>query len=511
MLAPKVIITYDTAPSHQWCWLPQWYSGGDSAYCLLAKFSRLNVLTIRETCEVFVKLNPKAGIKFEKGRPHYPRVDLRFSSNLSIGRLANILKLDPASLQSGFIDTLFPNSARSSAPYLKWCSTCAGNGFHSAVYQLDFVHTCPLHKTTLLHRCRKCGSQLPYELHAPTGVTLFCCPQCRADAAPTLSTPKQGFAISDESAAALASHVDLIRFADQLPTLIAKCRASAGSPHMPFVLSKPDNRQRSLSFRHFVTDVLTAVSSQGSQQAQQELHLLAPISTFVGMHEIENVRGTQSKKRRVTPGVVGVANATDQKLTEATAIYRAIRRYLWRHRVCGHRACARYAMKSLWWDLDGEKTEVFCTTALAFMRWRMHWEGRRVPSRMSERPERAAVAYGLLGWISMTAPIPSVYWSKKFEAWLNASILSAACFDSFRAWEQRCATDVRKGTIVWDFRDHDDYARRHWACSGRGTSFEPGLFFLEPLLEATSQFGEHEPFDRMHYLHSRQIIDRLKR
>lgn len=511
MQPPKVIITYDTAPSHQWCWRPEWYSGGDSAYCLLAKFSRLNVLSIRETCEVFIKLNPKSGIKFEVGHPHFPRVDLRFSSHLSIGRLANILKLDAASLQSGFVDTLFPTSARSSAPYLKWCSTCAGNGFHSAVYQLDFVHTCPLHKTTLLHRCKNCGSQLPYELHAPTGGTLFCCPRCRSDAAPNLSTPIHGFALSDESAAALASHVDLIRFADQLPTLIAKCRASVNSPFMPLVLSKPDNRQRSLSFRHFVTDVLTAVSFKGSLQAQQELHLLAPISTFIETHENENKRLTQTKKVRASPSGKSIANATDQKLAEATAIYRAIRRHLWRHRLCAHRACARFAMRSLWWDLEGAKTDAFCPTAVAFMRWRMHWEGRRVPSRLAERPERTAVAYGLLGWISMSAPIPSVYWSKNFEAWLNASLLAAACFDSFRAWEQRCVLDLRKGKIAWNFRDHDNYARRHWACSGRGTSFEPGLLFLEPLLGATSHFSEPEPFNRAHYLRSRQIIDLLKR
>lgn len=509
--SPAAIITYDTAPSHQWCWLPQWYSGGDSAYCLLAKFSRLNVLTIRETCEVFIKPNEKAGIKFEVGHPHYPRVDLRFSTNLSIGRLANILRLDPASLQSGFVDTLFSNAARSSATYLKWCSTCASSGFHSAVYQLDFVHTCPLHKTSLLHRCKKCGSQLPYELHAPTGVTLFCCPRCRTDAAPTLSTPKRGFAISDESAAALASHVDLIRFADQLPTLIDKCRASVGSPYMPLVLSKPDNRQRALSFRHFVADVLKTVSVKGSQQPQMEMQLLAPVSTFIEVHEKENAHAIHPEKGRVTRIAVSVAKATDQKLADATAIYRVIRRHLWRHRVCEHRACARYAMKALWWDLDGEKTDAFCATALAFMRWRMQWEGRRVPSRMLERPERTATSYGLLGWISKDAPIPSVYWSTKFETWLNTYILAAACFDSFRAWERRCSTDEQNKKISWNFRDNDDYARRHWACTGRGTRSEPGMLFLEPLLGRESKFYESVAFDRAHYLRSRQIIDLLKR
>ncbi len=511
MRSPTAIITYDTAPSHQWCWLPQWYSGGDSAYCLLAKFSRLNVLTIRETCEVFIKPNEKADNKFKIGHPHYPRVDLRLSTNLSIGRLSNILRLDPASLQSGFVDTLFSNAVRSSATYLKWCSTCANSGFHSAVYQLDFVHTCPLHKTSLLHRCRKCGSQLPYELHAPTGVTLFCCPQCRTDAAPALSTPKHGFAISDESAAVLASHVDLIRFADQLPTLIDKCRASVGSPYMPLLLSKPDNRQRALSFRHFVANVLTTVSVKGRRQAQLELSLLEPISTFIERPEMKNAHAIQPKKRRVAHSAVSIAKATDQKLADATAIYRVIRRHLWRHRVCGHRACARYAMRALWWDLDGEKTEAFCATALAFMRWRMQWEGRRVPARMLERPERAATPYGLLAWISRDAPIPSVYWSTKFETWLNKYILAAACFDSFRAWEQRCLRDEHNGKIAWSFRDHDHYARRHWACSGRGTSFEPGLLFLEPSIGSASEFCRSVPFDRAHFRRSRQIIDLLKR
>lgn len=72
-------------------------------------------------------------------------------------------------------------------------------------------------------------------------------------------------------------------------------------------------------------------------------------------------------------------------------------------------------MKTLWWDLEGEKTNSFCEIALAFIRWRMHWEGRRIPATLAVS-NRGIVPYGLLGWISKDAPISSAYWSPAFES-----------------------------------------------------------------------------------------------
>lgn len=509
MKAPRVVINYDLAPHGQWCWRPEWYSGSDSAYSLLAKFSRLNVLTVREVCEVFVEPNLKAGEKYVPGSSHYPRVDLRFSKHLSIGRLANILKVDPACLQSAFIDTMFPTAAHGAASYLKWCGTCAAGGFHSAVFQLDFVHSCPIHKTALRRRCSKCGFQLPYHLYATEGGTLFCCPHCRTDVAPSLSKLTRSPTIPKKTAAAFASHVDMIRFVDQLPTLIEKCRAAAGSPYLPVVLSKPDIHHRVRSFRHFVTNVLSAVSRGGQFGAQLEIELFKPISIFRDPTPLKH--GVKPGKRVKTSPRESVAKNTDRRLQEATEIYKAIRRHLWRHHVCKHRVCAHHAMKALWWDLHGEKTNAFCSTALAFVRWRMQWEGRRVPSRMIASQHHGSIAYGLLSWVSTDAPIPSVHWSQQFESWLNAHILAAACFDSFRGWLHLSAADELKNEILWESGGENGYAHRHWACSGRGSSSEPGLFFLEPMNVPESAPFDFVPFNRKHFQELQTVVKSLKR
>ncbi len=506
MQAPRVIIDYELAPHGKWCWLPEWYSGSDSAYCLLAKFSRLNVLTIREVCEIFVEPNAKTGTTFARGRPEYPIVDLRLTKNLSLGRMSSLMKIDPGSLQSGFLDTLFPTASRGAASHLKWCSICAIRGFHSVVFQLDFVHSCPLHNIALRQRCRNCAHHLSYRLHAPGGGRLFCCSRCGTDMAPCLNTPQPGLRLPDAAASSMASHIDLIRFADRLPTLIAKCRTALGSPYLPVVLSTPDNRRRSLSFRHFVANVLTAVSHTNSSEQQTALELLTPVSTFC-----EPKQFSHSKPKLKSGGGEGIAKNKDEKLMQATATYKAIRRHFWRHHVCQHRACATKAMTFLWWDLEGEKTPVFCPTAMAFLRWRMQWEGRRIPARLAESPERSWVAYGLLGWISKDIPVASIYWSKRFEAWLNAHLLAAACFDSYRGWLHKYSIEENKPTSLWDSGCEKKFQRRHWACSGRGSPTEPGLLFLEPLVEIEPRVINIAQFNRAHLANACRLIQSFKR
>lgn len=206
-----------------------------------------------------------------------------------------------------------------------------------------------------------------------------------------------------------------------------------------------------------------------------------------------------------------VAEDSDSKLLDATEIYKAIRRHLWKHHVCQHRACAKYAMKSFWWDLEGEKMPVFCPVALAFIRWRTQWEARRIPARMAAPAERSWIAYGLLTWISKDAPVPSIYWSKRFESWLNSNLLAAACFDSFRGWMTHCSMAEHKLKFTWKSGCENDFKRRHWACSGRGSESEPGLIFLEPFLDSAHQATESVQFNRKHFSDACRLIKTLKR
>ncbi|MGH8856829.1 MAG: hypothetical protein ACREXG_02180, partial [Polaromonas sp.] len=347
----RIVVDFEAAPHHQWCWLPEWYSGSDSVYGLLAKFSRLNVLTIRDLCELFVERNSSNSERWKIGQPHFPVVDLRFSRGLRLGRLANILKLDAARLQLGFADAIAPEAAQRAAIYLKWCSACARNGFHSAFFQLDFVSACPLHDRLLLHRCPDCSKPVPYQLHAPSRGVLFCCSSCGKDLAPILQRPRTGLSLKGRKATVLADHVALIQFTAQIPTLIDACRASADKARMPLMLGKADKGRRTTLFRQFVTDVLTSVADRVGGLKQQQLHLLEPLSSYQDGSKDEG--GFINRRRSAQPSH-SVTQATDRELAEAESIYRSVRRHLWRHQVCGHRKCVLYAMKALWWDIEQE-------------------------------------------------------------------------------------------------------------------------------------------------------------
>lgn len=477
-LAAPILLDCSTVPETNWCWRPEWYCGSDSVYGLLAKFGSLNVLSIRELCELFVERNSPGNKNSSPGRPHFPVVDLRYTKGFRVARLANLLRLDPVQVRLGFVELLFPNATQIASTDLVWCPDCAKHGFHSPAFQLNYASVCPLHGHILLRRCPRCKSPIPYGLNATIRGELFSCPGCRKDFALALRSPVRALEMKADAALLFADYSELIRFSDQLPTMINACKALVGRPYMPLFISKPDIYRRSASFRQFVSDVLVSVSNRIGKEIQVSLHLLAPSFTFAEPMQSPHSAHQKSNVQSVDSGIKSVAIETDLKLQEALAIYRAVRRHLWRHHVCLHRRCAQQAMKTLWWDLEGEKTHSFCSVALAFIRWRMQWEGRRIPSTLAVS-NRGIVPYGLLGWISKDSPISSVHWSPSFESWLNAHLLAAACLDSFAGWMTLSAAHNGEHQVRWHMKDYENFSKRHWACSGRGTALDPGLLFQE--------------------------------
>lgn len=174
--AARILIDCSLVPENNWCWRPEWYCGTDSVYALLAKFGSLNVLSTRELCELFVYRNPLAPSNGRGGAAHYPIVDLRYSKDLRLARLANLLKIDTGQIQLGFVDVRFPNAVHIASSHLVWCPACARRGFHCPTFQLNYVSVCPLHGQALLHQCTKCFSPLPYRLNGTSRCELFCCP-----------------------------------------------------------------------------------------------------------------------------------------------------------------------------------------------------------------------------------------------------------------------------------------------------------------------------------------------
>jgi hypothetical protein len=94
---------------------------------------------------------------------------------------------------------------------------------------------------------------------------------------------------------------------------------------------------------------------------------------------------------------------TDHKFASILPLYRAVRRHVWRAAVGVHRPCARLAASQLDYDTEGQHIPTFCPVASAYLRWRMYWEGMRVPADLFRPPRH--IPFGVLGWLCDGAPV----------------------------------------------------------------------------------------------------------
>lgn len=467
------ILTVDARPLEEtaWSWRKSWYSGSDSIYAVFAKFASLNRIKPRDICELFVEPHDAAARRKLIGRPTYPKVDLRYPEHVRYGRLANILKLDAEQLRQGFVAAQFPNAATMASPVLVWCAQCAEKGYHSASFQLNFYRQCPLHRRELRRSCTRCGRPLPYWLYPPTSAAFFVCPNCQHDHAPKLRETRINLALDDEDANKFADHIELVRFVVSLPTLVNAQKAAMGAPHEPIVISKADAFRRRADFHQFVTEMLSSVAAR-RRPAQGQLEC-KPASAVYCEHFMDLPEIMKNSRIKRNP---------DEALKSAELVYRTVRRWLRRRVVREHRGCLAAAQKHLWWDLDGERTAAFCPVAMAFLRWRMQWEGCRIP-RSLDRGRGGRIPLGLLGWLSSDAPIPSPMWTKGLADWVTSHLLGFACLDSFYGWLVLAQRAARDGAVTWNPRDQERFCFRHWACSGQGTVMDPGLFYAEATWE----------------------------
>lgn len=91
---------------------------------------------------------------------------------------------------------LTESAAAVAAPHLRFCRICAQRGFHSVLFQLEHVRTCPLHPSLLLYdQCPFCREPTPHHLSVLTLENTYACAQCGRSFTSALATrlaqPKQ--------------------------------------------------------------------------------------------------------------------------------------------------------------------------------------------------------------------------------------------------------------------------------------------------------------------------------
>lgn len=491
-------ILLDTYPAQveQWCWRPEWHAHGESAWSLFGKFALLNQLTTRELVTLIVNYTcRKRTTIFNK-----PNVDLRDGSVFDLPLLATLFRVPPARIRNAFLFEALPGSALRSFDHLRWCNQCMARAFHSPLFQMRMTRECPLHEHALVEHCPRCERQIPYRLTKEFLLKPFCCPHCGNQLAPTMSDERpEVLRLRKEHISRLAALLKFHKFANADLLTVSDAQRlfiNAGEAGIAYVsIHECDIHSR---YAGFITQVLEDVAP-GLHPRQKGLRLEPVVRQEYGRWRQLSWEDDDELADAVDGGGAQ-AGESEASFQAALATYKAIRRRLWRQVLRKHQRCIASAAQRLWWNMDGERTNGFCPHALAYLRWRMLWEGCGTPRYLFAR--RTKDYYGIIGWhLARPSPAPR-HWSTGTKAWISSHIFGSTCLIAFNDMQRWAKEVCRAGTVSWDLPKGPVNHSGLWAVAGRDCRDRPAVVYVkkppdlsqgvDPLINYSDHWKRHE-------------------
>lgn len=476
-----------SAPS--WCWREDWRIGGESSYCLLGLLQALNVVTNKRLVAEF--FDP---IRGQNGREmKFHEVDLRSIATLRVARLARALRQPADALVRSFVMEAFEHGGTRSYSTLRWCPSCIRAGYHTNIFQMPVVQSCPAHRETLRSRCPRCNCSIPYKLSPSAVAPLFACVHCGLDLIPKLRSGWKKPTLDSSVAGRLREHDKLMQFCDRLPLLAAEfIPASSQRSRSNFLVAPPKAGETAARYSAFVTQVMTSLAAT----AQVDWHDPTDVCRF---SERPRPKCRAEVVCKPMPGWPHhLVPPSDGRLTQAACIYRSVRRHIWRRVLRRHHRCVMSACRHLWWSLRGTETATLCPVAAAYLRWRMQWESVPIATMLAHRPTISPL--GLVSWLASAAPLGSIAWTAKVDEWLTGELLGRDLLADFFITLRDELKRPSKGRIPWTPAPAHALGGICWICVGRGTASSPARLFVraeeaavkaEQLLLSPGHYREH--------------------
>jgi hypothetical protein len=473
--AARIVLDTPIQIEKAWCWRDDWATGYDSAFGLLSKFARLNAMGAREMAHVFI--HPDCGRRTAILRS--PNVDLRSGELFDKEAMSRHMRLSAEGILHAFLLDKLANSRRHSSEVLRWCPKCSYSGFHSSLFQLSVLSVCPAHGQVLRSNCPKCRYETPYALEPSLFDSPFCCPHCGADFAPRLREGNlRSLKMRNQDLNWIDNVAQLFLFEDRMVSVkldLNRRRKALGLGEV--AMSSGDWRRVQADYTGFVSQVINELQAEAPPSQPYLRYVQIGLVSRRTLRLSTPITATKARRRKA-PGVLleplssrDIKQSWDEQTAASYRVYSAIRRHLWRHLLFKHQRCIANAAGHLWWHMEGEKTNAFCPVALAFLRWRMHWEGCGVP-RYLQAPMRKD-PYGLITWYASHAPVCPPGWSPQAENWVANHILGRSCFGSFREFLDIAMRDDKRNAVEWSNRALTGIFESYWAVTGCDSPARP--------------------------------------
>lgn len=472
MRAGQFLLDKYVAQARQWCWRTEWYVQGESMWSLLWKFAHLNQITARETVQLVI--NRTCGKRTSICAK--PDVDLRDSAVFDLAVLSDIFRVPAGQVASAFLYETLPGSVLRSSEQLRWCPPCMARGFHSPLFQMKLTRQCPIHERALIERCPGCKRPIPYRLTTAYLSKPFHCPHCELDLAPNMRNERPVILRMRQSERSRLSLLRVFhRLADvELVSAVDLEKLIATARDRGVALVKRDDLDIESHYAGFISQVVQDTSSKyhrhqpGLRLEKIDKHLCHCRNRGFAHHD--DLEEARDRFLAIRP------SPSDLCLDSLVDTYKAVRRRVWRRVLKNHQHCITSAAAKLWWNLDGDSVFHFCPHAMAFIRWRMLWEGCGTP-RYLFAPSRKTLI-GIIGWhLARPAPAPDD-WAKETKGWISRHIFAATCIaslDQMVRWAQAASSET---TICWD---RPKSAVSHcclWAISGQDTPEMPAVVYV---------------------------------
>ncbi|MGY6123870.1 hypothetical protein [Paraburkholderia hospita] len=435
----------DTRQAGDWCWRDDWNLPGQSAFMLFARFQQLNALSCTALAELFLREPSRWTLKHG--------IDLRDMRRFDLLQMSDLMCIPLCDVAAAFLPVR--DASRGAGPQqLMWCMQCAARGIHLAVFQSDGCKTCPVHGSPLRDRCIQCGEALmTYRLQVCNFRLPLCCPTCGHN---WVRSPGEAGDPATRISPAYRSKVAQSLARDWFGRRSSNLRrllANLGQSDVceAWLASAPPRVSGADELGGFCARV---VQGQTERVSNAVIHPVA-----FARDSVE--KDVDCRRKRVGDLHPSKAiGAPYDLLPEAIACYKAIRRYLIRHVVRGHRRCVYTAGRYLTWRLDACTTTPFCPVAQAVLRWRSKWEGVGVPAHLFVRCEHGLL--GVLVWLSLFAPVGLPGWTRSVERWTILRVFALACLDSFSCYLEAARDGSARSGPLWMPFPTVDYPEREW-------------------------------------------------
>ncbi|WEN42512.1 hypothetical protein CKCBHOJB_02107 [Thauera sp. GDN1] len=476
----RIVLDEPMLPEVSWCWRDTWSTELDSIYGMLSKFAVLNAIGVKELVDLFIRND--LGVK--KATQMDPYIDLRVVGPFDVRRIAQEFRSSEKAVLGGFVLERFPNAQAKALTDLKWCERCMCHGLHIPFHQLDYIGACPVHGVSLTRGCPKCKSQIPYRLSRDVFRSPFACPKCGYELAGAIKRQaERSIQLSDDQRNRIEDINRILTEEDRVVTLAYEFdRESRVSGCSRFAVGRVDVLKSHLDYTGFVAAVMDHLKIDHSSQIPLALEGINAVTRGIPVTLIDVKNEIRRRRRWVKAPPRADPLQWTTRLDQLEVVYRAVRRHLWRKVLRWHRRCVDSACRTLWWDLNGETTADFCSQAIAFIRWRMYWEGLAAPSDLFREPKRRP--NGLVAWNQASVSIIRYNWSDEGAHWVMQHAFAVSLFARFYQCLDDAVIARTTGKVNWERLDFSDGAGSHWAISGNDSKRFPLTFFSDARAQA---------------------------